>query len=32
MGKDTPNMKPKKAGKAILISEKMEFTAQRIML
>lgn len=32
MGKDTPNMKPKKAVKAILISEKMEFKAQRIML
>lgn len=32
MGKDTPDMKPKKAGRAILISEKMNFKAQRVTL
>lgn len=32
MGKYTPNMKPKKAGTVILISKKMEFKAQRILI
>lgn len=32
MGKYTSNMKPKKAGTAILISKKMKFKPQRVIL